>query len=92
MSELPTKNQNKLPKYPIVPAILLGRLAIDHHYHSQRFGSVLLVDALNHAQDFSEKIGTYAVVVDEINQKAVQFYLKFGFIQFFEHPQYRARQ
>jgi hypothetical protein len=37
----------KLPRYPVMPAVLLGRLAVSRNYHQgQGLGGVLLADAL----------------------------------------------
>jgi len=36
----------KLPRYPVVPAVLLGRLAMARHYQGQGLGGILLADAL----------------------------------------------
>jgi GNAT superfamily N-acetyltransferase len=42
--DLPAAMQKKLPRYPIVPAILLGRLAVDRRYQGQGLGAFLLVE------------------------------------------------
>ena len=38
-----------LPRYPILPATLLGRLAVDLNQTGNRFGELMLIDALKKA-------------------------------------------
>lgn len=80
-SELPDDLKKGLPKYPI-PAMRIGKLAIDVQYQKQGIGSLLLHDALHRAIRISSEIAIYCVLVDALNDKAKTFYLKFGFIPF----------
>ena len=80
-SELPEDLKKGLPKYPI-PAMRIGKLAIDVQYQKQRIGSFLLRDALVRAINISSEIAIYCVLVDALNENAKAFYLKFGFIPF----------
>jgi ribosomal protein S18 acetylase RimI-like enzyme len=78
---IPAKIQHKLPKsYKAIPTTLLGRLAIDKRFQDQGVGKLLLVDALKRCFDTSKSIGSFAVIVDPIDQNAVNFYAKYGFI------------
>lgn len=79
---LPKDILRKLPRYPSVPATLLGRLAVDTEYQGQRLGKVLLYDALEKSLIASDNIGSMAVMVDTINDIASRFYEKLGFIKF----------
>jgi ribosomal protein S18 acetylase RimI-like enzyme len=83
--ELPDKIVHKLPRYPSLPATLIGRLAVDTRYQGQGIGEELLVDALKRSLDNTAKIGSVAVVVEAENEKALQWYCRYGFIQFPEH-------
>ena len=47
LSGLPESTQKQLPRYPTVPAVLLGRLAVDQAFAGQGLGSALLADALH---------------------------------------------
>lgn len=81
LESLPEDLQNKLPKsYKDIPTALLGRLAVSKSYQGQQIGKVLLLDALNRCADLAESIGTLAVIVDPIDEKAVSFYEAFGFV------------
>jgi predicted GNAT family N-acyltransferase len=82
---LPNEVIKKLPKYPI-PAVLLGRLAVDKTAHGKGFGQILLVNAMKRALIASEAVGMYALVVDAKNNSAKSFYKHFGFIEFTDFP------
>lgn len=45
-TQLPETMTKHLPRYAALPAILIGRLAVDHQYHGQHLGEYLLVNAL----------------------------------------------
>jgi predicted GNAT family N-acyltransferase len=72
----------RLPRYPKLPATLLGRLAVDSAHKKQGLGELLLVDALKKTLETSRQIGSLAVIVEALNQQARSFYLKYGFINF----------
>lgn len=79
---IPAEFQKKLPNsYKSIPTTLLGRLAIDNRFQRQGIGKLLLVDALRRSYDISKSIGSFAVVVDPIDEDAEKFYDKFGFIK-----------
>ena len=82
LGDLPADVARKLPSYPIVPATLLGRLAVDRRHHGHGIGELLLLDALQRVKEHSSQIATVAVVVDAIDQNAVEFYKHFGSIPF----------
>jgi predicted GNAT family N-acyltransferase len=68
------------PSYEDIPTILLGRLAIDESIKGKGWGEILLLDALNRSLSISESVGTIAIIVDPIDEKAQAFYSKYGFI------------
>jgi len=55
-------------------------LARDKKYQGINLGETLLLDALKRCYDSSSTIGSIAVIVDPIDQKATNFFLKYGFI------------
>lgn len=83
--QLPPAQIRKLPKYPTVPATLLGRLAIDRDQRSLGLGEFLLMDALHRSAAATADIASHAVVVDAKDDVAVTFYEKYGFVQFPDH-------
>jgi predicted GNAT family N-acyltransferase len=72
----------KLPRYPQLPATLLGRLAIDNQHKDKRFGEIMLFDALKKAIAVSQQIASLAVIAEALDENAVSFYLKYGFQKF----------
>jgi len=80
--QLPEKIRKKMPKsYANLPTTLLGRLAVDVNYKRQGIGELLLLDALKRSFDISSKsIGSMAVVVDPLDEEAISFYGRYGFI------------
>lgn len=81
----PDEAARNLPGYSKFPAILIGRLARDQKYRGHRIGPALLRDALLRSLENSKSVGAMAVIVEAENEKARQFYLKYGFIQFPDH-------
>lgn len=86
LPELPQAQIRKLPNYPVVPATLLGRLAVDQNHRGLGLGDHLLMDALYRSHRATSQIASYAVVVDAKDNAALDFYKKYDFIQFFNHP------
>lgn len=80
ISLLPDTLTKKLPRYPSVPAVLLGRLAVDRQHTGKGLGGSLLVDAILNAA--RSTTGIWAMHVDAKDQQARAFYLKYGFISF----------
>lgn len=79
---IPSQIQKKLPKsYESIPTTLLGRLAIDNRFQRQGVGKLMLIDALKRSYEIAKTIGSFAVVVDPIDQDAENFYDKYGFIK-----------
>ncbi len=73
LTDLPSALQKKLPRYPMVPATLLGRLAVDTAFRGQHLGEFLLFDALHRALPATSGIASWAVVVDPIDDEAAGF-------------------
>lgn len=71
----------KLPKYPYLPATLLGRLAVKSETKGKGYGQLLLVNALTRTYVNSSVIGSIAVVVDAKNKEAMNFYKRYGFLE-----------
>ena len=78
---IPTEFREKLPKsYISIPTTLLGRLAIDNRFQGKGIGKLLLIDALKRSYEISKSIGSFAVIVDPLDEDAEKFYDKYGFI------------
>jgi len=64
-----------------VPLLLIGRLAVDAQWRGRGVGSALLADALNRCLAASEIAGVRCVVAHAIDEGAVGFYERLGFIR-----------
>ena len=64
-----------------IPAVLLGKLALDLSLRGKGLGGELLVDALERMVLAAQQIAVRMVVVDAVDQKAVGFYEHFGFVK-----------
>lgn len=64
----------------VVPAYLLGKLALDRSLHGQGVGERLLTQALARVANITAEGGGRLLVVDAIDDDAAAFYAHFGFI------------
>jgi predicted GNAT family N-acyltransferase len=81
LDAVPDDVAKKLPKYPMVSATLLGRLAVSAEFRGQRVGETLLMDALRRGLDLSKQAASTGIVVDAQDDSALTFYRKYGFIE-----------
>lgn len=68
----------KLPRYPILPAALIGRLAVDHRFRQRGLGGLLVADAA--LRVLGGDLKAFAIIVDAKDEAAAAFYRKQGFI------------
>ena len=85
VTELPPELAKKLPQYPLIPATLLGRLAVSREHQGQRLGTRLLMDALYRSWRNTAEVASVGVVAEAINQAARKFYLHHEFVPLAEH-------
>jgi GNAT superfamily N-acetyltransferase len=85
-AELPPVVARKLPKYPLIPATLLGRLAIDRKRQGQKLGRLLLMDALHRSWKITAQVASIGVIVDAYDEAAQAFYRRHEFIPLPDHP------
>lgn len=84
LAELPDQTVRKLPRYPLVPATLLGRLAVDRRHQGKGYGRFLLADALYRAA--RSEIASFALLVQAKDDGARRFYERESFLPFPEQP------
>jgi GNAT superfamily N-acetyltransferase len=85
--ELPANISRRLPRYPTLPALLLGRLAVETRRQGQGLGQLLLTSALGRCLRVSQgDIAAMAVVVDAKDEDATRFYARHDFIRFPSQP------
>lgn len=78
LSDLPASIRKKLPRYPTVPTVRMGRLAVHQAFQGQGLGGALLADALDRAA--RSEITAYALMVDAKDGAAAAFYRHHGLI------------
>ncbi len=86
LGQLPDDMIRRLPKYPEIPAALLGRLAVDRKFQGQGLGEHLLIDALTRVCSVAGDIGIFAVVVDAKDDLAAAFYESYDFARLPNSP------
>ncbi len=77
LSDLAPEIIKKLPRYPVVPAVLLGRLAVDRRHQGKGLGGVLLGDAV--VRIARAELGIFTMLVDAKDAVAQRFYEHHGF-------------
>jgi len=84
-ADAPAKLVRGLPAYPL-RMVLLARLAVDRREQGSGLGGLLLTEALRKAVTAGEAAAARLVVVDAIDDTAVDFYRRRGFINVPDHP------
>jgi GNAT superfamily N-acetyltransferase len=74
LSDLPTGMARRLPRYPLLPATLLGRLAVDRRHQGDGLGRLLLMDALRRSYTASLQVASLAVVTEAKDERSLSFY------------------
>jgi GNAT superfamily N-acetyltransferase len=82
--DLPPEEAKRLPRYPSVPAVRIGRLAVDKRFQGRGLGAALLADAVRRCLDSAA--AAYALLVDAKNGHALAFYQRLGFRPFASLP------
>lgn len=82
---LPAPLARRLPHYPELPAILLGRLAVDTRWQGHGLGRLLVADALVRCASLAE-IGALFLVADAKDEEAAAFYRHLGFLALLDQP------
>ncbi|EGV18496.1 GNAT family N-acetyltransferase [Thiocapsa marina] len=80
LTDLPESLTKRLPRYPSLPAGLIGRLAVERRYQRRGLGALLVVDAV--ARALRAEPAIYALVVDAKDEHAAAFYARLGFHRF----------
>ena len=74
---LPPDLTKRLPRYPLVPAVLMGRVAVAVEYQGRGLGRALIFDAVIRTDRLG--IGAFAIIVDAKDDRAVEFCRANGF-------------
>ncbi|MGY2051130.1 GNAT family N-acetyltransferase [Methylobacterium sp. JK268] len=84
LTSVPEDLARRLPRYPTVPAVLIGWLGRDEAFRGSGLGEALLFDAVRTVA--TAPIGSHAIFADAIDDKAAAFYTDHGFIPLLELP------
>src|SRR5260221_8555787 len=76
-TDMPPDTVRKLPKYPDIPAALIGRLARAERVRGQGIGELLLADAVSRVLSAARAVAAFAIVVDATDDRAASFYRTF---------------
>jgi GNAT superfamily N-acetyltransferase len=79
--DVPDAAKKHIPRYPLISATLIGRLAIAVGRQGQRLGAILLADALRRTLASAATVGSSMVVVDALDEGAAAFYSAHGFVR-----------
>ena len=77
ITDLPPDESKRLPRYPAIPALRIGRLAVGRRLQGRGLGSAMLADAIARTIQFD--IAAFMLVVDAQNAAAVAFYQRHEF-------------
>ena len=79
--DIPVAARKHIPRYPLVSATLVGRLAVATAHQGRGLGALLLADAAERAYASASSVGSSMLVVDAINERAAAFYEANGFVR-----------
>jgi GNAT superfamily N-acetyltransferase len=77
LADLPIELARKLPRYPTVPAVLIGWMGRDLAFRGQHIGALLLADVIRRLA--LAPVGAHALCADAIDPAAEAFYLAHQF-------------
>jgi len=88
LAECPAWVAKKITNKPLLPAILVARMAVDNKFKGRKLGEALLVKvALRVAKEQADSIGGCAIVfLDAKDDVAKSFYLRYGFMELPKNP------
>lgn len=79
--DVPAAARKHVPRYPLVSATLVGRLAVSETRQGERLGAMMLADAVQRAYASAAIVGSSMLVVEAINERAAAFYEGNGFVR-----------
>lgn len=84
LTDLPAEETRRLPRYPLLPAALIGRLAVSEQCRKQGLGAALILDAVGRIARSDQ--AAFALIVDGKDDAAIRFYVHLGFQPFIGPP------
>jgi GNAT superfamily N-acetyltransferase len=80
LTELPPDLVRRLPNYAVIPAALVGRLAVDRRHSGKQLGAALIYDAVARAVKAEPAI--FALTVDAKDERTAAYYRRLDFVPF----------
>jgi ribosomal protein S18 acetylase RimI-like enzyme len=77
LTELPPDEAKRLPRYPTVPSVRIGRLAVDRRFQRRGLAELILMDAVH--RTMQDAAAAFTLIVDAKNDSVVSFYERYGF-------------
>lgn len=84
LTELPSEVTKRLPRYPTLPAVRIGRLAVDEKFHGRGLAAAMLMNAVH--RTLQDAAAAFTLLVDARNDRAVTFYQHHGFAALESQP------
>lgn len=84
LTAVPEPLASRLPRYPTVPAALIGWLGRDRAFAGIGLGEAMLFDAIRTVAQ--APLGIHAIFADAIDRNAAAFYAAFGFTALNDRP------
>jgi ribosomal protein S18 acetylase RimI-like enzyme len=84
LDALPESETRRVPRYPVLPATLIGRLAVGSRYQGRQIGAALVVDALHRSLQAAP--ASFTLLVDAKDEQAAAFYRRHGFVALASRP------
>lgn len=78
LTQIPDDLKKKLPRYPTVPVVLISWLGRHIEFKGRGLGDVLMFDAIKTIA--TAPIASHAIIVDAIDDGAVEFYRGYRFV------------
>ena len=75
--DLPTDETKRLPRYPTLPAVRIGRLAVDRRFQRRGLGELMPMNAVH--RTIQDAAAAFALLVDAKNDLVAGFYQRYGF-------------
>ena len=77
VTALTLEEVKRLPRYPILPAVRIGRLAVDRRFQRRGLGEPMLMNAVH--RTMRDAAAAFTLLVDAKNDRAAAFYGRYGF-------------
>jgi len=84
MKDIPAAIGKRLGTYPMLPSVLMGRLAVDKNFQGLGLAKKMLNNSLTKC--LNAPMASFALMVDAKDEQAENFYEHYGFIRSLSSP------